>query len=84
VRRRKLKEVLIAEGALRNEARWRKKGRYADTDQIIETLLLLLLLLPPPTARDLANCMRDGRVLIGLLVNDVERLHEREATPQLG
>ncbi len=38
-RRKKLKEVPIAEGALRDEARRRKEGRYADADQIIETLL---------------------------------------------
>jgi hypothetical protein len=40
-------EVSIAEGALCNEARRRKEGRYADADQIIKTLLWLLLLLPP-------------------------------------
>jgi hypothetical protein len=76
--------VSIAEGTLRNEARRRKEGRYADADQIIETLLALSSSSPPPTARDLANRMRDGRVLIGLLANVVKRLHERETTPQLG
>jgi hypothetical protein len=67
--------VSIAEGALRDEARRRKEGRYADADQTIKTLLLLLSPLPPPTAWDLADCMRDGRVLIGLLANVVKRLH---------
>ena len=47
-RRRKLREVSIAEGALRNEARRRKEGRYVDADQIIKTLLALLSLAPPP------------------------------------
>ncbi len=75
----------IAEGALRNEGRQRKEGRYADTDLIIETLLLSLSsLLPAPTARDLANCIRDGHVLIGSLANVVERLHEREMTANEG
>ncbi len=83
-RRRKLKEVSNAEGALRDEARWRKEGRYADMDQIIEMLLLSSSLSPPPTARDLADRMRDGRVLIGSLANVVERLHERETTPRPG
>jgi hypothetical protein len=76
--------VLIAEGALCNEAQWRKEGRYADVDQIIKMLLLLSSLSPPPTAQDLANRMQDGRVLIGLLANVVERLHKWETTPQLG
>ncbi len=62
----------IAEGALRNEARRRKEGRYADADQIIETLLSLSSSSPPPTARDLADRMRDERVLIGSLANVVE------------
>ncbi len=39
---------------------------------------------PPPTARDLANRMRDGCVLIGLLANVVKRLHEWETTPRPG
>ncbi len=39
--------MLIAEGTLRDKARQRKEGRYADADQIIKILLLLLLLLPP-------------------------------------
>ncbi len=74
----------IAEGALRDEARRRKEGRYADADQIIKTLLALSLSSPPPTARDLANRMQDGRVLIGLLANVVKQLHERETTPRPG
>jgi hypothetical protein len=77
-------EVSIAEGALHDEARWRKEGRYADVDQIIKMLLLSLSLLPLPTAWDLADCMRDGCVLIGLLANIVKRLHERETTPRPG
>ncbi len=80
-RRRKLKEVLIAEGALRDKARRRKEGKYAD---VIKTLLASLSLLLPPTARNLANRMRDERVLIGLLANVVKRLHERETTPRPG
>ncbi len=52
-----------------------------DADQIIKTLLALSSSSPTPTAQDLANCMRDGRVLIGSLANVVERLHERETTP---
>ncbi len=55
-----------------------------DADQIIKTLLALSSLSPPPTARDLANRMRDGRVLIGSLANVVKRLHERETTPRSG
>ncbi len=81
---RKLKEVLITKGALRDKAQQRKEGRNVDADQIIETLLLSLPLLPPPTARDLADCMRDGCVLIGLLANIVERLHKLETTPRPG
>jgi hypothetical protein len=49
--------VSIAKGTLRDEARRRKEGRYADADHIIKMLLALLLLLPPPTAQDLANRM---------------------------
>ncbi len=74
----------IAERALRDEAQWRKEGRYADADQIIKTLLLLLSLLPPLTARDLADHIWDGSVLIGLLANVAERLHEWEMTPRPG
>ncbi len=74
----------IAEGALRDEARRRKEGRYADADQIIETLLASSSSSPPPTARDLANRIWDGRVLIGSLANVVKRLHERETTPRPG
>jgi hypothetical protein len=40
--------VSIAEGALHDEARRRKEGRYADADQIIKMLLALLLSSPPP------------------------------------
>ncbi len=76
--------MLIADGALRDKARRRKEGRYADADQIIKTLLALLLSLPPPTARNLANCMRDGHMLIGLLANVIKRPHERETTLQPG
>ncbi len=53
-------------------------------DQIIETLLALLSLSPLPTAQDLANRMRDGRLLIGSLANVVKRLHEWETTPRPG
>ncbi len=74
----------IAKGALHNEAQWRKEGRYADTDQIIKTLLASSSSLPPPTARDLADRMRDGRELIGSLANVVKRLHERETTLRPG
>ncbi len=83
-RQRKLKEVSIAEGALRDEAQWRKEGRYADADQIIKMLLLSSSLSPPPIAWDLADHMRDGCVLIGLLVNVFKRLHKREMTPRPG
>jgi hypothetical protein len=76
--------VSIAEGALRNKARRRKEGRYADADQIIKTLLSLSSSSPPPTAWDLADRMWDGRVLIGSLANVIERLHERETTPRPG
>jgi hypothetical protein len=84
MRRRKLKEVSIAEGALHDDARQRKEGRYVDADQIIKTLLALSSLSPPPTARDLANRMRDGRMLIGSLANVGKRLHERKTTPRPG
>jgi hypothetical protein len=70
--------VSIASGALRDEARRRKEGRYADADQIIKMLLSSSSLSPPLTTRDLADCMQDGRVLIGLLANIIERLHEWE------
>jgi hypothetical protein len=33
--------VSITKGALRDEARWRKEGRYADADHIMEMLLAL-------------------------------------------
>ncbi len=74
----------IAEGALRDEAQRRKEGRYADADQIIETLLASSSLLPPLTAWDLANRMQDRGVLIGLLATVVKRLHERETMPRAG
>ena len=74
----------IAKGTLRDEARRRKEGRYADADLIIEMLLSSSSFSPPLTAQHLADCMRDGRVLIGLLANVVERLHEQEMTPRLG
>ncbi len=74
----------IAEGALRDEARRRKEGRYADADQTIEMLLASSSSSPPPTALDLADRMRDGCVLIGSLVNVVKRLHKRETTPRPG
>ncbi len=55
-----------------------------DADEIIETLLPSSSLSPPLTARDLADRMRDGRVLIVSLLNVVERLHKRETTPRPG
>jgi hypothetical protein len=45
---------------------------------------VIVVVLAPPTAWDLADCMRDGRMLIGSLANVVKRLHKWETTPRPG
>ncbi len=74
----------IAEGTLRNKARWRKEGRYADTDQIIKTLLALLSLSPPPNHTGPGQS-HAGRTRVDWVTRKhVKRLHERETTLQPG